>query len=174
MTNNCRMDGINMRRVQCPIVDYAGDITLVHHWAPYDSLHLNDVSLSELKFNVVYDYVSVCHLCWWHVCYMVHLCCIEFLTFRCMDYVFMCDLCMCMPQCMDYMLNNLCCSNSQNLCLHMFLPILYVVFYPFSFMLQIVHVQSVYNINKLVGTICMIFIDFSRFFLPREAPKLVR
>jgi hypothetical protein len=53
----------------------------------------------------------------------------------------------------------------------MFLPILYVVFYPFSFMLQIVHVQSVYNINKPVGTICMIFIDFSRFFLPREAPK---
>jgi hypothetical protein len=66
----------------------------------------------------------------------------------------------CVPQCMDYVLDNLCCSNSKNLCLPMFLPILYVVFYSFSHMLQIVHVQNVYNVSKPVTTICMIFVDF--------------
>jgi hypothetical protein len=77
----------------------------------------------------------------------------------------------CVAQCMDYVLDNLCCSNSQNLCLTMFLSILYIVFYPFSSMLQIVHTQSVYNVNKSVAIICMIFVDFFRFFLPRETPK---
>jgi uncharacterized protein with PQ loop repeat len=83
-----------------------------------------------------------------------------FLTFWCMNYVFVCDLCMCVPQCMD----TLYCSNSKNICLPIFLPILYVVFYPFSSMLQIVHVQNIYNVNKPVITICMIFINFFRFF----------
>jgi hypothetical protein len=46
----------------------------------------------------------------------------------------------------------------------MFLYILYVVFYHFSSMLQIVHVQSIYNVNKPVTIICMIFVDFSDFF----------
>jgi hypothetical protein len=32
--------------------------------AAYDSLHLDDASLSDLQFNVLYDYVFVCHLCW--------------------------------------------------------------------------------------------------------------
>jgi hypothetical protein len=72
---------------------------------------------------------------------------------------------------MDYVLNNLCCSNSQSICLPMFLPILYVVFYHFSSMFQIIHVQSIYNVNKPVIIIYMIFIDFFRFFLSREAPK---
>jgi hypothetical protein len=71
----------------------------------------------------------------------------------------------CVPQYMDYVLDNLCCSNSQSLCLSMF------VFYPFLSMLQILYVQSVYNVNKSVTTICIIFIDFSRFFLAREALK---
>jgi hypothetical protein len=95
MANNYRMDGTNVKRVQCPIIGYAGDSTLVHHLVPYGSLHLDYASLSELQLNVVHDYVSVCHLCWWHVCCMIYLCCIEFLTFWCMDYVFVCDLCMC-------------------------------------------------------------------------------
>jgi hypothetical protein len=62
----------------------------------------------------------------------------------------------CVTQCMNYVLDNLYCSNSKNSCLPMFLPILYVLFFPFSSMLQIVHVQSVYNVNKpviIVGTL---------------------
>jgi hypothetical protein len=74
----------------------------------------------------------------------------EFLTFRCMDYVFVCDLCMCVSQCMDYMLDNLWCSNSKNICVPIFLPMLYGVFHPFSYILSIVHVQSIYNVNKSV------------------------
>lgn len=62
MANNCRMNGANVGRVQCPIIGYARDNTLVYHWAPYSSLHLDDASLSELQFYVVYDYVFVCHL----------------------------------------------------------------------------------------------------------------
>jgi hypothetical protein len=78
----------------------------------------------------------------------------------------------CVPQCMNYVLDNLCCSNSKNLYLPMFLPILYVVFYPFSSMLKNVHVQNVYNVNKPVTTICMLFVDFFRFFCTRS-PKTV-
>jgi hypothetical protein len=37
----------------------------------------------------------------------------------------------CVPQCMDYVLDNLWCSNSKNLCVPMFLPILYYVFHLF-------------------------------------------
>jgi hypothetical protein len=48
VTNNCRIDGVNMGRVQCLIIGYAGDITLVYHGASYSSLHLDDVSLSLL------------------------------------------------------------------------------------------------------------------------------
>jgi hypothetical protein len=53
-----------------------------------------------------------------------------------MNYVFICDLCMCVSQCMNYMLDNLWCSNSKNL----YVPMLYGVFHPFSSMLLIVHV----------------------------------
>jgi hypothetical protein len=53
----------------------------------------------------------------------------------------------------------------------MFLSILYVVFYPFSSMLQIVHVQSVYNVNKPVTTICMIFVDFLQKKIGTQSPK---
>jgi hypothetical protein len=42
----------------------AEDSSLVYHWAPYGSLHMDDALLSELQFDVVYDYVFVCHLCW--------------------------------------------------------------------------------------------------------------
>jgi hypothetical protein len=81
-----------------------------------------------------------------------------------MDYVFLCDLCMCVPQCMEYVLDNLWYSNSKNLCVSMFLPILCVVFHPFSSMLQSIHVQSIYNVNKPLTTICIVFVDFLRFF----------
>jgi hypothetical protein len=55
------MDGANVGRVQGPIVCYVGDSTLVYHWAPYGSLHLDSASLSELHFDVVYDYlIAVC------------------------------------------------------------------------------------------------------------------
>jgi hypothetical protein len=59
----------------------------------------------------------------------------------------------------------------KKLCVSMLLPILYVVFHHFSSMLPIVHVQSIYNVNKPVTTICMIFVDFFRFFLALQAPK---
>jgi hypothetical protein len=49
------------------------------------------------------------------------------------------------------MLDNLWWSNSNNLCAPIFVPILYVVF------------QRMYNVHKPVRTICMIFIDFTRF-----------
>jgi hypothetical protein len=89
----------------------------------------------------------------------------EFVTFQCMDYIFVCDLCMCLSPCMNYVLDNLWCSNSKNLCVLMFIPILYVVFHPFSSMLQIVYVQNIYNVNKQLTTICMIFANFFIFFL---------
>jgi hypothetical protein len=56
------------------------------------------------------------------------------------------------------------CSNSKNVYVPMFLPMLYGVSHPFSSMPPIVHVQSFYNVNKSVTTICMIFVDFPRFF----------
>jgi hypothetical protein len=74
---------------------------------------------------------------------------------------------MCVHQYMNYVLDNLWCSNSKNLCVF----ILYGVFHPFSSMLPIVHVQSIYNMNKSVTTICMIFVDFFRFFLTLQAPN---
>jgi hypothetical protein len=52
----------------------------------------------------------------------------------------MCDLCMCVPQYIDYMLDNLWCSNYKNLYVPMFLPMLYGIFHPFLSMLPIVHV----------------------------------
>jgi hypothetical protein len=50
----------------------------------------------------------------------------------------------------------------------MILPILYDVFDPFSSMLPIVHVQSIYNVNKLETTKFMISVDFSDFFCTRN------
>jgi hypothetical protein len=47
---------------------------------------------------------------------------------------------LCVTQHMDYVLHNLWCSNSKSQCVAMFLPILYVVFQRFSFMLPILHV----------------------------------
>jgi hypothetical protein len=69
------------------------------------------------------------------------------------------------PQCMDYVLDNLWCSNFKNLCVPKFLPTLYIVFHPFLSMLPIVHV------NKPVTTIYMIFVDFPRFFFGTASPK---
>jgi hypothetical protein len=77
----------------------------------------------------------------------------------------------CAHQCMDYVLNNLYFSNSKNICLPMFFPILYIVFYHFSSMLKNVHIQNVYNVNKSVIIICIIFVDFFRFFLTLKTSK---
>jgi hypothetical protein len=99
---------------------------------------------------------------------MVHLCCMKFLTFWCIFYVFVCDLCTYVPQCMNYVLDNLWCRNSKNLCVPMILHILYDVFDPFSSMLPIVHVQSIYNVNKLETTKFMISVDFLDFFCTRN------
>jgi hypothetical protein len=145
MVNNCRMDRAKVGRLQGPIVGYAGDSTLVYYSAPYDSLYLDDASLSEIQFDVVYDYVLVRHIC----------------NFP----MYMCDLCMCVSQYMDYVLDNLRCSNSKNLYVPMFLPILYDVFHHFSSMLPIIYVQSIYNLIKPVTTCCMIFFLFSQIFL---------
>jgi hypothetical protein len=71
---------------------------------------------------------------------------------------------LCVPQCIDYALDNLWCSNSKNIYVPMFHPMLHGVFHPFSSMFPILHVQSIYNVNKLVSTVCMIFVDFPRFF----------
>jgi hypothetical protein len=143
MANNCCMDRINMGRVQGWAVGYAGNIILVYHWAPYDSLHLNDASLSELQFDVVYAYVFVCHfmlvtrmfygplMLYGVANFLVYGLCI------CVWLIYVC-----VPQCMNYVLDNMWCSNSKNLCVLMFLPILYGVFHPFLSMLPIVHVQS--------------------------------
>jgi hypothetical protein len=73
----------------------------------------------------------------------------------------------CMHQCMDYVLDNLWYSNYKNL----YVLVLYGLFHPFSSMLSIVHVQSTYNVNKSVTTICMIFVYFSIYFLALQAPK---
>jgi hypothetical protein len=75
-----------------------------------------------------------------------------------LSYVFVCDLYMCVPQCIDYVLDNLWCSNSENLCVPTFLPILYVVLHSFSSMLTIAHVQSIYNVYKVVTIISTIFV----------------
>jgi hypothetical protein len=48
---------------------------------------------------------------------------------------------------MNYVLDNLWCSNSKNLCVTMFVPILYVVFQCFSSMLPILYDQSMYNVH---------------------------
>jgi hypothetical protein len=58
---------------------------------------------------------------------------------------------------MDYVLNNLWCSNSKNICVPMFIPILYVVFEHFLSKLIILHDQSMYDVHKLMTIICMIF-----------------
>jgi hypothetical protein len=72
---------------------------------------------------------------------------------------------------MDYVLDNLWYSYSNNLCVHMLLSILYVVFHPFLSILQIVPVQSIYNMNKPLTIIYMIFVDFPRFFWALQSPK---
>jgi hypothetical protein len=79
----------------------------------------------------------------------------------------------CMPQCVDYVLDNLWCSNSKNLDVFMFLPIFYVVFHPFSSMLTITHIQSIYHMYKVVTTISTIFVHFLRFFFALQAPKSI-
>jgi hypothetical protein len=78
---------------------------------------------------------------------------------------------LCVTYCMTYVLNNLWCSNSRNLCVFMFVGILYIVFQCFSSMLLILHDQSMYNMHKPVTTICIIFIDFTRFFLSLGSTK---
>jgi hypothetical protein len=54
---------------------------------------------------------------------------------------------------MDYVLDNLWWSNSNNLCVPMYVPILYVVF------------QRMYNVHKPVRTICMILLILPDFYL---------
>jgi hypothetical protein len=53
MTNNCRMDEINVGRVQGTVISYAVGSTHVHLGAPYGSLHLDDASLSPLDLCCV-------------------------------------------------------------------------------------------------------------------------
>jgi hypothetical protein len=50
MTNNYRMDGAKLGRVQGKLVDYSEDRANVNHRAPYDTLHLVDVSLSNCVY----------------------------------------------------------------------------------------------------------------------------
>jgi hypothetical protein len=111
---------------------------------------LDGASLSELQFDIVYDGIRVSLMLVTRVLYG------PLMLYVVSNFFGVWTIYLCVTQCMDYVLDNLCCSNSKNSCLPMFLPILYVLFYPFSSMLQIVHVQSVYNINKpviIVGTL---------------------
>jgi hypothetical protein len=66
---------------------------------------------------------------------------------------------------MDYVLDYFWCSNSKNLHVPMFHSMLYGIFYPISSMLLIVHVKSIYNVNKSLSTVCMIIVDFFSIFL---------
>jgi hypothetical protein len=75
---------------------------------------------------------------------------------------------LCVARCMDYFR----CSNSKNLYVFMFHPMLYGVFHPFSSMLSILHVKSIYNVNKSLSIIFMIFVDVPRFFYTLQTPKL--
>jgi hypothetical protein len=45
------------------------------------------------------------------------------------------------------------------------------VFQRFLSMLPILHGQNMYNVHKSVRTICMIFVDFTRFFWSPESTK---
>jgi hypothetical protein len=45
------------------------------------------------------------------------------------------------------------------------------VFQHFLSMLPILHGQNMYNVHKSVRTICMIFVDFTRFFWSPESTK---
>jgi hypothetical protein len=53
---------------------------------------------------------------------------------------------------MDYELDNFSCSNSKNLYVPMFHLMMYGVFHPISYMLPILHVKSIYNVNKSLST----------------------
>jgi hypothetical protein len=52
------------------------------------------------------------------------------------------------PRYMDYVLDYFWCSNSKKLYVHMFHLMLYGVFHPISSMLPILHIKSIYNMNK--------------------------
>jgi hypothetical protein len=125
---------------------------------------VDDASLSELQLDVMYDYVWVSLMLVTCVLYgaLMSYGVSNFLVYGLCIYVRLMSLCV--PQCIDYVLDNLWCSNSKNTCVPMFLPILYSVFHSFSSILLIVHAQSIYNVTKPLTTICMIFIDFLRFF----------
>jgi hypothetical protein len=71
---------------------------------------------------------------------------------------------------MDYVLDYFWCSNSKNLHVPMFHSMLYGIFHPISSMLLIIHVKSIYNVNKSLSTVCMIIVDFFQFFM-LQAPK---
>jgi hypothetical protein len=49
----------------------------------------------------------------------------------------------------------------------MFYPMLYGVFHPFSSMLSILHVQSIYNVNKSLSKVYMTFVDFFTLQTPK-------
>jgi hypothetical protein len=70
---------------------------------------------------------------------------------------------LCVPHCMEYVFNNFWCSNSKNLYVPMFHPMLYDVFHHFSSMLPILHVQS----------ICQSGFTTLPSALPREQPVVV-
>jgi hypothetical protein len=59
MTNNYRMDGAKLGRVQGKLIDYSEDRANVNHRAPYDTLHLVDASLSNCVY-VFRAYVLEC------------------------------------------------------------------------------------------------------------------
>jgi hypothetical protein len=74
---------------------------------------------------------------------------------------------------MDYVLDYFWCSNSKNLHVPMFHSMLYGIFHPISSMLLIIHVKSIYNVNKSLSTVCMIIVDFFSIFLcykPQNRP----
>jgi hypothetical protein len=81
---------------------------------------------------------------------------------------------LCVPRCMDYALDYFWCSNSKNLYVPpMFHPMLYGVFHPISSMLPILHVKSISNVNTSLITVCMIIVNFLRFFYT-ASPKTDR
>jgi hypothetical protein len=157
------MDGTNVGRVQGPIVGYAGDITLAYYWAPYGSLHLDGASLNALHFDVVYDHVFVCDFCWWHVCCMIHLC---------MDYVFVCHLCICVCLIVWTMCWTICVvvilKTNMFLCFILCYMVCFILFHLY-FQFYMYKVSTMWT-NQWVKYVC--FLVIFPYFLYTANPKI--
>jgi hypothetical protein len=54
MTNNCCMDRANLEGLQCKLVDKSSYHTHVDQWLLYDTLYLDDASMSSMHLELMY------------------------------------------------------------------------------------------------------------------------